>query len=49
MVVPVASCCLNEVSKMVTKSMKDPIEMVVLEMQEVLKVVTQVTADPLVM
>ena len=49
MAVPITSRCLNKVSKAVTKLAKDPNDMVVLEMQEVQKVVTQVTADPLVM
>ena len=49
MAVPVTSRCLNEVSKVMMKSAKDLNEMVVPEMQEVLKVVAQVMADPLVM
>ena len=47
--VPVISLCLNEVSKAVTKSANDPNDMVVPEIQEVWKVVAQITADPLVM
>ena len=47
--VPVMSCCLNKVSKVVMKSVKVPNEIVVLEIQLVRKVVAQVKAEPLVM
>ena len=47
-VVPVTSHCLNEVSKAVTKSVKEPKEIVVPEMQLVWKVVAHVRAEPFV-
>ena len=46
--VPVTSCCLNKVSKVVMKSVKVPNEMVVSEIQLLWKVVVQVKAEPLV-
>ena len=44
----VTSCCLNEVSKVVTKSVNEPKEIVVPEMQLVQKVVAHVRAEPFV-
>ena len=46
--VPVTSHCLNEVSKAVMKSVKEPKEIVVPEMQLVWKVVAHVRAEPFV-
>ena len=46
---PVTSLCLKEVSKAVTKSAKEPKDVVVPEIQLVRKVEAQVSAEPLVM